>query len=389
MSMIYFDNAATTYPKPECVYEQMDKVNRSLSFNAGRGSYALAQQSAQIIDNLRKELLRIVNASDVAEVVLSPSATFALNQIIGGLGIKEEHYIYVSPYEHNAVVRTIYNQGIFKNFREDVNCGNHIRIMPLAEDGSIDAERLSYEFSIHAPAFVFMTHVSNVTGYILPVEQIAVEAKEYGATVVVDGSQALGLVPFDMAHSMVDFYVFAGHKTPYGPFGVGGFFIRQGKKMDSFVAGGTGSDSLNVHMPESGTGRYEPASPNVLAAAGLLAAIKNVDNAETKRRLALEKERTRYMADRLGSLHNVKLYLPPEDRHVGIAAFNVKGYKASDVGMILDADYDIAVRTGYHCAPLIHEYLDDKEYSGVVRASISMFTTVDEIDALVRAVGEI
>lgn len=331
----------------------------------------------------------MINAANVAEVVLSPSATFALNQIIGGLGIKEEHYIYVSPYEHNAVVRTIYNQGIFKNFREDVNCGNHIRIMPLAEDGSIDAERLSYEFSIHAPAFVFMTHVSNVTGYILPVEQIAVEAKEYGATVVVDGSQALGLVPFDMAHSMVDFYVFAGHKTPYGPFGVGGFFIRQGKKMDSFVAGGTGSDSLNVHMPESGTGRYEPASPNVLAAAGLLAAIKNVDNAEVERRLALEKERTRYMADRLGSLHNVKLYLPPEDRHVGIAAFNVKGYKASDVGMILDADYDIAVRTGYHCAPLIHEYLDDKEYSGVVRASISMFTTVDEIDALVRAVGEI
>ena len=389
MSMIYFDNAATTFPKPEYVYEQMDIVNRSLAFNAGRGSYALAQQSANIIDNLRKELLRMINAANVAEVVLSPSATFALNQIIGGLGIKEEHYIYVSPYEHNAVVRTIYNQGIFKNFREDVNCGKHIRIMPLAEDGSIDIDRLSYEFSIHAPAFVFMTHVSNVTGYILPVEQIAVEAKEYGATVVVDGSQALGLVPFDMAHSMVDFYVFAGHKTPYGPFGIGGFFIRQGKKMDSFVAGGTGSDSLNVHMPESGTGRYEPASPNVLAAAGLLAAIKNVDNAEVERRLALEKERTRYMADRLGSLHNVKLYLPPEDRHVGIAAFNVKDYKASDVGMILDADYDIAVRTGYHCAPLIHEYLDDKEYSGVVRASISMFTTVDEIDALVRAVGEI
>lgn len=389
MSMIYFDNAATTFPKPEYVYEQMDIVNRSLAFNAGRGSYALAQQSANIIDNLRKELLRMINAANVAEVVLSPSATFALNQIIGGLGIKEEHYIYVSPYEHNAVVRTIYNQGIFKNFREDVNCGNHIRIMPLAEDGSIDAERLSYEFSIHEPAFVFMTHVSNVTGYILPVEQIAVEAKEYGATVVVDGSQALGLVPFDMAHSMVDFYVFAGHKTPYGPFGVGGFFIRHGKKLDSFVAGGTGSDSLNVHMPESGTGRYEPASPNVLAAAGLLAAIKNVDNAEIERRLALEKEHMRYIADRLGSLHNVKLYLPPEDRHAGIAAFNVKGYKASDVGMILDADYDIAVRTGYHCAPLIHEYLDDKEYSGVVRASISMFTTVDEIDALVRAVGEI
>ena len=407
--MVYLDNAATTFPKPEVVYEAMDKMNREGAVNAGRGSYKLAQAASKLISETKELLRKRVHVDISAAVVFSPSVTIAMNQIVNGLGLADRAVVYVSPYEHNAVVRTIYNQGIFKNFREnidngnsnvdeyrlgycsedDVNYGNHIIVMPLAEDGSIDIDRLSYEFSIHAPAFVFMTHVSNVTGYILPVEQIAVEAKGYGATVVVDGSQALGLVPFDMAHSMIDFYVFAGHKTPYGPFGIGGFFIRHGKKLDSFIAGGTGSDSLNVHMPESGTGRYEPASPNVLAAAGLLAAIKNVDNAEIERRLALEKEHMRYIADRLGSLHNVKLYLPPEDRHAGIAAFNVKGYKASDVGMILDADYDIAVRTGYHCAPLIHEYLDDKEYSGVVRASISMFTTVDEIDALVRAVGEI
>ena len=209
MSMIYFDNAATTYPKPECVYEQMDKVNRSLSFNAGRGSYALAQQSAQIIDNLRKELLRIVNASDVAEVVLSASATFALNQIIGGLEIKKEDYIYISPYEHNAVVRTLYNQMVFRddNKMADSEAGRikkHIIVMPFKDDGNIDIDRLKYEFSVHAPAFVFMTHVSNVTGCILPVEQIAAAAKEYGAIVVVDGSQALGPVPFDMSQSLVD-----------------------------------------------------------------------------------------------------------------------------------------------------------------------------------------
>lgn len=385
MSMIYFDNAATTYPKPECVYEQMDKVNRSLSFNAGRGSYALAQQSAQIIDNLRKELLRIVNASNVAEVVLSASATFALNQIIGGLEIKKEDYIYISPYEHNAVVRTLYNQRVFKEADNE----NRIMVMPLKADGSIDIERLFYEFSLHAPAFVFMTHVSNVTGYILPVEQIAVAAKEYGAKVVVDGSQALGLVPFDMSWSLIDFYVFAGHKTPYGPFGIGGFFIRNGVRLDTFIAGGTGSDSLNVHMPEAGSSRYEPASPNVIAAAGLLAAIKDVDGEEIKRRLDKEMSLTRYMVGKLGQLYNVRLYLPPVDRHVGIVALNVRGYQSSDVGMLLDADYDIAVRTGYHCAPLIHEFLDDREYLGVVRVSMSMFTTTDEIDALCGALGEI
>lgn len=394
MSMIYFDNAATTYPKPECVYEQMDMINRSLAFNAGRGSYALAQQSANIIDNLRKELLRMVNASNVAEVVLSSSATFALNQIIGGLGIEKGQYIYISPYEHNAVVRTIYNQRVFRDEnrgadREADSFKNHIIVMPLKTDGSIDMDRLRYEFSVHAPSYIFMTHVSNVTGCILPIEEIAAAAKEYGAVVTVDGSQALGLVPFDMAQPAVDFYVFAGHKTPYGPLGIGGFFIRNGRKLDTFIAGGTGSDSLNVRMPDTGTVRYEPASPNVVAAAGLLAAIKGVDNTEIKARLEKELSLTHYMVDKLQKLSNVKLYLPSADRHVGIVALNVRGYKASEVGMILDADYNIAVRTGYHCAPLVHEFLDDREYLGVVRASLSMFTTTDEIDALCGALGEI
>lgn len=392
--MIYFDNAATTYPKPECVYEQMDMINRSLAFNAGRGSYALAQQSANIIDNLRKELLRMVNASNVAEVVLSSSATFALNQIIGGLGIEKGQYIYISPYEHNAVVRTIYNQRVFRDEnrgadREADSFKNHIIVMPLKTDGSIDMDRLRYEFSVHAPSYIFMTHVSNVTGCILPIEEIAAAAKEYGAVVTVDGSQALGLVPFDMAQPAVDFYVFAGHKTPYGPLGIGGFFIRNGRKLDTFIAGGTGSDSLNVRMPDTGTVRYEPASPNVVAAAGLLAAIKGVDNTEIKARLEKELSLTHYMVDKLQKLSNVKLYLPSADRHVGIVALNVRGYKASEVGMILDADYNIAVRTGYHCAPLVHEFLDDREYLGVVRASLSMFTTTDEIDALCGALGEI
>lgn len=385
MSVIYFDNAATTYPKPDGVYEQMDKVNRSLAFNAGRGSYVLAQQSAVIIDNLRKELLRIVNAVNVAEVVLSASATFALNQIIGGLDIRPEQYIYISPYEHNAVVRTLYNQQIFRDGKNS----SHIIVMPVLSNGSIDEERLLYEFSVHAPSFVFMSHVSNVTGYILPVEKIAAEAKKYGATIVVDGSQALGLVPFDMSSSAVDFYVFAGHKTPYGPFGIGGFYMKNGMRLDTFIAGGTGSDSLNVRMPEAGASRYEPASPNVVAAAGLLAAVKALTLEEIRHRLEYEMKLTDYIACSMKKIRGIKLYLPPKEAHVGIIAFNLTGYKASDIGMILDEDYNIAVRTGYHCAPLIHEYLDDREYLGVVRASISMFTSYDDADALVKALGEI
>lgn len=385
MSMIYFDNAATTYPKPGIVYEEMDKINRSLAFNAGRGSYALAKQSAVIIDNLRKELLRIVNAVNVAEVVLSASATFALNQIIGGLDIRPEQYIYISPYEHNAVVRTLYNQKVFRNGENNT----HISVMPILPDGSIDMLQLLYEFSVHAPSFVFMSHVSNVTGYILPVEKIAAEAKKYNATVTIDGSQALGLVPFDMSASLADFYVFAGHKTLYGPFGVGGFFMKNGMKLDTFIAGGTGSDSLNVRMPDEGAARYEPASPNVVAAAGLLSAVKELTADEISHRLEHERKLTEYLADSMKNIHGIRLYLPPKESHVGIIAFNIAGYKASDIGMILDEDYNIAVRTGYHCAPFVHEYLDDREYLGVVRAGVSMFTTFDDADALVEALREI
>ena len=385
MSVIYLDNAATTFPKPEKVYEQMDKVNRSLAFNAGRGSYALAQKSANIIEKLKKELLRMVNAVGVAEVVLSASATFALNQIIGGLHFEREQYIYVSPYEHNAVVRTLYNQRIFR----EKGTSEHILVMPLSKDGSIDEERLLYEFSVHAPSYVFMSHVSNVTGYILPVERISAAAKRYGAVVIVDGSQALGLVPFDMASVCVDFYVFAGHKTLYGPLGIGGFFIHKGTGLDTFIAGGTGSDSLNVHMPDSGTLRYEPASPNVVAAAGLLAAVEGVGRDEIEARLEGERKLSEYLAEELRKIHGIKLYLPPAAAHSGIIAFNISGYKSSDIGMILDGDYNIAVRTGYHCAPLVHNFLDDEEYLGVVRASAGMFTTMDEAAALVRALGEV
>ena len=183
--------------------------------------------------------------------------------------------------------------------------------------------------------------------------------------------------------------MFAGHKTPYGPFGIGGFYMKNGRNLDTFIAGGTGTDSLNVGMPLAGTVRYEPASPNVIAAAGLLAAVKELTTDEIAHRLEHEKKLTEYLVNGMRKIPGIRLYLAPAQSHVGIVAFNLAGYKASDIGMILDADYNIAVRTGYHCAPLIHEYLDDREYLGVVRASISMFTGYDEADALVEALGEI
>ena len=179
-----------------------------------------------------------------------------------------------------------------------------------------------------------------------------------------------------------------GHKNLYGPFGTGGFFVRKGTKMNPFVAGGTGSDSLNLNMPKTIPAMLEPASPNIVAVAGMEAAldetIGRISDFEAK-----EKELTEYLVKGLEKIENVTTYLPLEDSHLGIVAFNIEGYKAEDVGTILDQDYHIAVRTGYHCAPLIHKHLMDIEKGGVVRASVGRYTTRDDIDRLLEAVEEL
>lgn len=380
--MNYLDNAATTYPKPEVVYQMMDHVNRTLSVNAGRGAYTLSKKATEIIDDTRAGLLKLVKAKKNVEVCIAPSATIASNSIIGGIQWKQEDVCYVSPYEHNAVMRPLHIM--------QQNFGFKIVELPLDENMEIDINKMKYMFSIEKPDYIFVTHISNVTGYILPIEEISVQAKKYDAKIVVDASQSLGLIDIDMSKNLFDFVIFAGHKNLYGPFGVGGFFIKKDSQLCPYISGGTGSDSLNLNMPVNMPGMFEPASPNIVAIAGLKASMEELGSQSDIETNYLEHEQKLidYAVEKLKN-KDIIMYLPPQKLGTGILAFNIKGYKASDVGMILDEDFDIAVRTGYHCAPLIHKYLDDKEFYGVVRASVGRFTTLDDIDRFVEAVVEL
>lgn len=381
MKLTYLDNGATTFPKPEKVYQVMDEVNRNLAVNAGRGSYDLAKKATGLIDETRTKMLSLVNGEQVADVIFAPSATIALNMIIGGLDWCENDICFVSPFEHNAVMRPL------KKAQEEIKF--EIKQLPvIRENMTIDLEKMEYLFSVNNPTKLFITHVSNVTGYILPVKQIVKIAKKYNCKVIIDASQSLGLIDIDLVNMQADFVVFAGHKNMYGPFGIGGFYMRKGEKLNPFIAGGTGSDSLNLNMPSSIPGMFEPSSPNIVAVAGLSAAA-DVIKEEGIDYFKHEKGLTDYLTSELSKIRNVVMYLPPKDVHVGIVAFNIKGYKSSDVGMILDEDYNIAVRTGYHCAPLIHDHLEDKDYVGVVRASLGRYTTKDDVDRLIMAVEEI
>ncbi len=379
--MIYLDNAATTYPKPKSVYERMDWANRNLAFNAGRGSYSLAKEASKLIDETRELIIQLVKGNGTEKAVLTTSATEALNIILQGINWQQGDIVFISPFEHNAVAR------VLEKIKNDKNI--KIELLPLTDDlREIDLEKTNFLLSKYKPKCVCCTHVSNVTGYILPIEEIFKIAHQVEAITVLDASQSMGLIDIDVKSMNADFIAFAGHKTLYGPLGVGGFIDVNSVILQPMVVGGTGSDSLNLDMPKSSPERYEAGSKNIIAIAGLNAALKDRIYADY---LTQEIEMTDILIRELKKIRGVILYqreLPIEKR-VGVISFNVIGYKAEDIGMILDDEYGIAVRTGYHCAPYIHEYIKDEEYLGTVRIGIGRYTQKSDIESLVGAINEI
>lgn len=389
--MVYLDNAATTYPKPEQVYEQMDWVNRNLAVNAGRGGYELAHQAENMIMDTRGLIRGLFCAEAGWDTVFTSSATFAMNQILFGLHWNRGDVVYVSPYEHNSVMRTL--QILKKRY------GILIKEMALKKDFTIDVGRFEYQCALDLPKCIIITVVSNVTGYILPYGAISMCAKKQGAIVIMDASQAAGLIALDMRKIHADFLVWAGHKTLYGPFGIGGYIARREilGTLDDYLIGGTGSDSLNLDMPTTGTERFEAGSHNITAIAGLHAALQelkgNKENFRERIMTIFEQEQqlSQYLYDKLSAMKTVILYPKVENRldYVGIVSFAIKEYEAEEVGDILNDEYEIAVRTGYHCAPLIHKYLGSLNTRGTVRVSIGRFNTKEDIDLLIAALKEL
>lgn len=375
--MVYLDNAATTFPKPESVYAEMDRVNREMAFNASRGSYEAARKASALISETKRMIRDLVNAEVNAPVVFSSSITLALNQIVNGLNLKNDSNVYLSPFEHNAVARTIY----YLSQKTNIN----IHFLPLKENTfEIDIKKLEYLFIQNKPNLVICTHISNVTGYILPVVEIFDLAKKYEAITVLDSAQSLGLIKVDAKRLNADLIAFAGHKSLYGPIGIGGFINNGNIPLSEFIVGGTGSDSLNLSMPNGLESMYEASSCNIVAIAGLRAAIKSLDSDDI---YSYEKELTEYLVSELRMKRNIKLYVPNSECHIGIVSFTVEGYSSEDVGKILDEEFDIAVRTGYHCAPFIHDYLKDKSCQGTVRVGIGRYNTKEDICSFISAIN--
>lgn len=376
--MIYLDNAATTFPKPEEVYRAMDFTNRNMSVNAGRGAYSLAREASELISETKQLIRALVSATVEMPIVFTPSITIAINQVLRGIRYRKGANVYISIYEHNAVARTIHA----------VSKDNEIKVHFLPVLGNsleIDIEKTKAAFAVNKPDVIICTHVSNVTGYILPVEEIFRLGKRYNSINIIDTAQSMGLLEVDCRKIQADFITFAGHKALYGPLGIGGYINTTNYSLNTTLTGGTGSDSLNLEMPSNKESRYEPGSPNIVAIAGLNAALKAIN---TQKLYEVETELTTYLVHRLKDINGIKLYAPNEKNHISVVSFSFSSMNSDVAGEILDEDFGIAVRTGYHCAPYIHKYLGDIESMGTVRIGLGQFNTKDDIDSLIEAIME-
>jgi len=377
--MAYFDNAATTYPKPECVYAYMDDFYRHNGGNAGRGKHVLAQNAGKLIADTRKQIRDLLHCP-AKQVVFEPTATISLNIIIQGVIQMGVTNVYISPFEHNAVTRILHyfeKQGKIKVYELNVS-----------KELKYDLSRIRYQFDSTRPEFVIISHASNTIGLVAPAEEIFKLAKKYSAITLVDMAQSAGLVDCNIGLDIFDFAVFAGHKTIYGPTGISGFVMNPKINLPVVLFGGTGYESANQDMPESFPEKYEMGTLNIAGLAGLNAALGWIEE-QTLEELWKIEERNRQklvnLLEEYDFIHLVGNF--NEQKYVGIVSCTIDGISSDSAGEIFDR-CNVSVRTGLHCAPLAHKFLGTFP-AGTIRFSMSYFTSAEDFEQLRNALDYI
>lgn len=377
--MAYFDNAATSYPKPDIVYTFMDRFYRNHGGSAGRGDYALANSAKGMIEETRSLLQELFHCP-AKQVVFTPTATIALNMIIRGVIEKGTRNIYISPFEHNAVTRTLYH---FEKL-------GLITITELAITDLLkyDILRIRYQFDSVRPDLVIVSHASNVIGLVSPVEDIFALAKEYGAVTLVDMAQTAGLVDLNVGLETIDFAVFAGHKTLLGPTGISGFLMKPSVQLPPVLFGGTGYDSANQDMPESFPEKYEMGTLNIVGIAGLNAALKWIKEQTIVKLYSEEAAKRKELLTLIEDYNFLTVVGNVEgDKYVGIVSCLVDGISSDSAGGIF-SERGISVRTGLQCAPRAHQFLGTYP-AGTVRLSVNALTADKDFEDLKDALNDI
>ena len=379
--MIYLDNAATSWPKPEIVYETLANFLRTAGANPGRGNHIMASRAAATIDETRLRLARLFGVADPRRVIFASNATDALNMAIKGI-LKPGDHAVTTTMEHNSVRRPLHALEA---------SGVTVTRVAADREGFVAAGDIERALRPETRLIV-MTHASNVNGAIQPVADVAQIAHDRGVLLLVDAAQTVGAMPVTMDGIGADLLAFPGHKGLLGPTGTGGLVLgpRIGPEdLATTREGGTGGNSEEDVQPSELPGRYEAGTVNTVGIAALGAALEVLADTGVDAVQAHEREVTSRLIDGLNEIPGVQM-LSPEDarRRAAVVSFVVDGWEPADFGAALDSSFEIACRTGLHCAPDACAALGAFPY-GTIRLSPGFYTTNDEIDQVIGAVAEL
>jgi cysteine desulfurase family protein len=376
--VIYFDNAATSWPKPEPVRLALDDYFGVAGGNPGRSGHRMSVSAGRILENGRELLAALFNARDPSRIIFTQNGTHALNIALYGV-IRPGDHVVTTSLEHNSVMRPL---------RHLESTGVEVEVVSCSNDGTIAVEHVRHALR-HNTRLIVTTHGSNVTGTLMPAADIARLARERGILYLLDASQTAGSVPLDVEEIGVDLLAFTGHKALMGPTGTGGLYIREGISVTPLLRGGTGSDSAREIQPELLPEAHESGTMNVAGIAGLGAGVNWVGQIGVDRIRAHEQNLVAQFIKGAFDVPRLTIYgsTDPASR-CGIVSFNVEGTMPSEVGLILDESFGIMARTGLHCAPSAHRTLGTFPH-GAVRFSFGWFNTATEIDVALRALREI
>ncbi|HCL55738.1 MAG TPA: cysteine desulfurase [Spirochaetia bacterium] len=375
--MIYFNNAATSYPKPPKVLEKVKKYLETPPLSSGR-SNSFYSNSVQILAECRKNLANLLDIKNPSLISFTSGATESLNLAILGLAYQNQHFI-TSVIEHNSVLRplkTLENKGEIA-----------LSLIECDENGMILTEEIEKNIKKNTLALV-INHCSNVTGALQDLKEISNIAKEHGILLIVDASQSMGSHLFSLKEIPLDILVFTGHKGLFGLEGIGGIYIREGLRILPLKTGGTGTESQNLLQPEKRPDVYEAGTMNMTGILSLSEGVSFILEEGADKIRKRKTELTDYLVREMLKINNIRINAPFLKERSGIVSFQSETIGSEDMGYILEAGYGIIARTGVHCAPLIHDRLGNGK-KGSVRISLSYFTKEEEIEFFLKALKEI
>ena len=378
MSIIYLDNAATSWPKPPTMLQAMQEFTEKYGANPGRSGHRMSIAAARVLNDTREELAALFGIKNALRIVFTLNVTEALNLVLHGL-LKPGDHVITSSMEHNSVARPL---------RELENRGIQVTVIKCSPEGLLEPREIKKALKKNTK-LVIITHASNVIGTVTPLQEIGQITKEAGILFAVDAAQTAGSYPINVLDMRIDFLAFTGHKSLLGPQGTGGLYIAKGLELAPLKFGGTGSRSELDCQPEFLPDRHESGTPNTIGLAGLGASVRFVRETGVENIYRHELALTGQLLERLSEIENLQVYGSGQAAlQMPVISINVKGKDPAVVGLLLDEKYGILTRVGLHCAPWAHRTINTFP-GGTVRLSPGYFNTEADINYTVRALTEI